>query len=67
MFPIEKGLKQGDVLKQLLFSFSLEHAIRRVRVNQDSLKLHGVTGISGSKVMICIGNSVSNPERAPCR
>ena len=26
-----------------------------------------VTGISGSKVMICIGNSGSIPERAPCR
>ena len=26
-----------------------------------------VTGISDSKVIICIGNSGSNPERAPCR
>ena len=26
-----------------------------------------VTGISGSKAMICIGNSGSNPERALCR
>jgi len=26
-----------------------------------------ITGISVSKVMICIGNSGSNPERAPCR
>jgi len=26
-----------------------------------------VTGISGSKVMICICNSGSNPERTPCR
>jgi hypothetical protein len=41
MFPIEKGFKQGDALSQLLFSYALEYAIRRVRVNQDSLKLHG--------------------------
>jgi hypothetical protein len=41
MFPIEKGLKQGDALSQLLFSFVSECAIRRVRLNQDSLKLHG--------------------------
>jgi len=27
----------------------------------------GVTGISDSKVIICIGNSGSNPERAPFR
>jgi hypothetical protein len=67
MFPIEKGLKQGDVLTQFLFSFSFEYAIRRVRVKQDSLKLHGVTGISGSKVMIFISNLGSNPERAPFR
>jgi hypothetical protein len=26
-----------------------------------------VTGNSGSKAMICIGNSESNPERAPGR
>ena len=41
MFPIEKSLKQGDVLSQLLFSFASEYAIRRVRVNQDSFKLRG--------------------------
>ena len=29
MFPIKKGLKQGDVLPPSLFSFALEYAIRR--------------------------------------
>jgi DNA helicase TIP49 (TBP-interacting protein) len=30
-------------------------------------KQHYVTGISGSKAMICIDNSGSNLEQAPCR
>ena len=41
MFPIRNGLKQGDALTPLLLNFTLEYAIRRVRVNQDGLKPNG--------------------------
>jgi hypothetical protein len=30
-FPIQNGLKQGDVSSPYLFKFALEHAIRRVQ------------------------------------
>jgi hypothetical protein len=30
VFPIRHGLKQGDAVSPLLFSFALEYAIRRV-------------------------------------
>jgi len=40
-FPIRNGLKQGDALSPLLFTFDLEWAIRRVQVNQDGMKING--------------------------
>jgi hypothetical protein len=41
MCPIRISLKQRDVLPPFLFNFVLEHAISRVQVNQDDLKLNG--------------------------
>jgi preprotein translocase subunit YajC len=41
MVPITNGLKQGDALSPLIFTFGLNYAIKRVQVNQDSLKLNG--------------------------
>jgi hypothetical protein len=48
VFPIRYGLKQGDALLPLPFSFALEYAIRRGQLIQDGLKLR-----STNQFLIC--------------
>jgi len=42
MFPIRKGMKEGDVLSVFLFNLALDYTTRRVQVNQGGLKLKGM-------------------------
>jgi len=42
MFPIKNGLKQGDALSPVFLNLALQHAVRRVQVNQDGLQLNGI-------------------------
>jgi hypothetical protein len=47
IFPTQNDFKKWDVFSLLLFSFALEHAIRKVHVNQDSLKLKWCSSVFG--------------------
>jgi hypothetical protein len=41
MFLIQNGMKKGDALSPLLFSFALEYPIKRAELSKEVLKLNG--------------------------
>ena len=64
MFPIRNGLKQGDALPPMLFTFALEYAIRRVQVNQGGLKLNGTHQfLAYANDVNILGGSVDNVKK----
>jgi hypothetical protein len=64
-YPIQSGLKQGDVLSSLLFSFAVEYVIRQVEENQMGLKLNGTLKLlfyAGD--MNLLGDNVNTRKKA---
>ena len=41
-FPSKNGLKKGDALSPLLFSFALKYDNRKFQGNQEGLNLYGI-------------------------
>ena len=58
LFPIKNVLKQGDDLSPLLFTFTLQYAIRKVQGIQEGLKLNGTRQLLAYAVDIILSGSM---------
>jgi hypothetical protein len=57
-------LKQGDALSSWIFSFVLDYAIKRTKINRDGLKLNGAfQSLFYADDVIILGGSVHTIEK----
>jgi hypothetical protein len=61
--PNQNGLKQGDALSTLLFSFTLEYAIRKVQENQGEQEYNGSHQVLGYVGFVNILRANTNTTR----
>jgi hypothetical protein len=60
-FPVQNGLKQGDILSPLLSNYTSEYVIRKVQENQVRLKLNGTHPfLACLDDMNLLGNNIDN-------
>jgi hypothetical protein len=67
-FPIQNGLKQGDVLPQLITNVALDYVIRNVQKLQMGLKLNGAHQLQvyTDDVDLLGDNTEVNADRTKC-
>jgi len=50
-FPIQNGLKQGDVLSPMLLNSALGYAARKVQENEEGMELNRI-----HRILVCVDN-----------
>jgi hypothetical protein len=64
MLPIQNGLKEGDALLPVFYTFALEYAIRKVQENQVGQKLNGGHHLLVYADVICwLGHNINTIKK----